>query len=212
MAPAPDAARGPPDLAVRHHDEPRRAAHHAAARSPEATAVKLDDLELSYAELDEAGARVAGLLRAKGMRPGDRVGLMLPNVPHFAVVYYGILRAGGVVVPMNVLLKEREVAYYLGDSEARLLFAWHEFADAAHSGSDQAHADCLLVEPGTFESLLGRSERAREVVERDGGDTAVILYTSGHHRDAQGRGAHPRQPPAQRRRSPPACSGSTARP
>ena len=50
------------------------------------------------------------------MRPGDRIGVMLPNVPYFAVVYYGILRAGGVVVPMNVLLKEREVAYYLGDS------------------------------------------------------------------------------------------------
>jgi long-chain acyl-CoA synthetase len=151
----------------------------AAARSPESTAVKLDDLELSYAELDLAAARVAGLLRAKGMSPGDRVGVMLPNVPYFAVVYYGILRAGGVVVPMNVLLKEREVAYYLSDSEARLLFAWHEFADPAHAGSDQAHADCLLVEPRNFEGLLGRSEHVADVAERDGADTAVILYTSG---------------------------------
>jgi long-chain acyl-CoA synthetase len=151
----------------------------AAARSPERAAVKLDERELSYAELDQAAARVAGLLHAKGMSPGDRIGLMLPNVPYFACIYYGILRAGGVVVPMNVLLKEREVAYYLSDSEARLLFAWHGFANAAHAGSDQAHADCLLVEPGDFEGLLGRSERAREVVGRDGGDTAVILYTSG---------------------------------
>jgi long-chain acyl-CoA synthetase len=152
---------------------------HAAARSPERIAVKLDDLRLSYAELDEASARVAGLLRTKGMRPGDRVGVMLPNVPYFAVVYYGILRAGGVVVPMNVLLKEREVAYYLGDSEARILFAWHEFADAAHPGSDDANADCLLVEPGDFESLIARSERSPESVERGGHETAVILYTSG---------------------------------
>jgi long-chain acyl-CoA synthetase len=150
-----------------------------ASAVPSNTAVKLDDLELSYTELDEAAARVAGLLAAKGMRPGDRVGVMLPNVPHFAVVYYGILRAGGVVVPMNVLLKEREVAYYLSDSDARLLFAWHQFADAAHAGSDQANADCLLVEPGDFEGLLGRSERVEEVVERSGGDTAVLLYTSG---------------------------------
>jgi long-chain acyl-CoA synthetase len=150
-----------------------------AARRPDRPAVKLDERELSYAELDQASARVAGLLRAKGVRPGDRVGLMLPNVPYFAVVYYGILRAGGVVVPMNVLLKAREVAYYLSDSGARLLFAWHGFAEAAHAGSDEAQADCLLVEPGDFEGLLGRSERALEVVERDGGDTAVILYTSG---------------------------------
>jgi long-chain acyl-CoA synthetase len=150
-----------------------------AARSPERGAVKLDERELSYAELDQASARVAGLLRAKGVRPGDRVGLMLPNVPYFAVVYYGILRAGGVVVPMNVLLKGREVAYYLSDSGARLLFAWHGFAEAAHAGSDEGRSDCLLVEPGDFEALLGRSERALELVERDGGETAVILYTSG---------------------------------
>jgi long-chain acyl-CoA synthetase len=150
-----------------------------ATATPASTAVKLDDLELSYAELDEASARVAGLLRAKGARPGDRVGLMLPNVPYFAVVYYGILRAGGVVVPMNVLLKEREVAYYLSDSGARLLFAWHKFADAAHADSDQAHADCLLVEPGDFEGLLRRSEYTPELAARGGDDTAVILYTSG---------------------------------
>jgi long-chain acyl-CoA synthetase len=151
----------------------------AAARSPERVAVELDDLQLSYGELDEAAARVAGLLRTKGMRPGDRIGVMLPNVPYFAVVYYGILRAGGVVVPMNVLLKEREVAYYLRDSEARLMFAWHEFADAAHAGSDQAKADCLLVEPGDFETLLERTDPGSQLVERDGGETAVILYTSG---------------------------------
>jgi long-chain acyl-CoA synthetase len=151
----------------------------AAARSPESVAVKLDDLCLSYAELDDVAARVAGLLRAKGMRPGDRIGAMLPNVPYFAAVYYGILRAGGVVVPMNVLLKEREVAYYLGDADARLMFAWHEFADAAHAGSDEANSDCLLVEPGDFEALLARSERSPEIVARDGVDTAVILYTSG---------------------------------
>jgi long-chain acyl-CoA synthetase len=151
----------------------------AAARSPDRIAVKLNELQLSYAELDEAAGRVAGLLRAKGMRPGDRIGLMLPNVPYFAVVYYGILRAGGVVVPMNVLLKEREVAYYLRDSDARLMFAWHEFADAAHAGSDEAGADCQLVEPGDFEALLARSEHSPEVVERGSDETAVILYTSG---------------------------------
>ena len=62
-------------------------------------AIKLDDFELNYQLLNEGSARVAGLLEAKGVGPGDRVGIMLPNVPHFAVAYYGVLRAGGVVVP-----------------------------------------------------------------------------------------------------------------
>ena len=88
----------------------------SAAARPAHAAIRLDDLTLTYAALDEAAARVAALLRAKGVEPGDRVGVMLPNVPQFPVAYYGALRAGAVVVPMNPLLKEREVAFYLGDS------------------------------------------------------------------------------------------------
>ena len=80
-----------------------------AEKHGDKTAFKLDDVELSYALLDEGSARIAGLLKSKGLEPGDRVGLMMPNVPYFPVIYYGILRAGGVVVPMNVLLKKREV-------------------------------------------------------------------------------------------------------
>src|SRR5680860_53666 len=81
-------------------------------------ALKLDDAVVTYAQLDEGSARVAGLLKAKGMEPGDRVGIMLPNVPYFPIAYYGILRAGGTVVPINVLLKGREVKFYLEDPEA----------------------------------------------------------------------------------------------
>ncbi len=69
----------------------------------------------TWAELDRDVDALARGLLAAGIEKGDRVGLMLPNVPYFPVVYYGILRAGGVVVPMNVLLKGREVAYYLKD-------------------------------------------------------------------------------------------------
>jgi len=79
-------------------------------------AVRVGDASMTYRELDEASARVAGLLRERGLKPGDRVGIMLPNVAEFPVVYYGVLRVGGVAVPMNPLLKQREVAYYLGDS------------------------------------------------------------------------------------------------
>ena len=97
---------------------------HSAAARPDHVAIRLDGLELTYRELDAATAQVAGLLRAKGVGPGDRVAVMLPNVVQFAVCYYGALRAGAVVVPMNVLLKEREVAFYLRDSGANVLFGW----------------------------------------------------------------------------------------
>jgi long-chain acyl-CoA synthetase len=150
-----------------------------AARRGDKAAVKLDDVELSYSMLDGASAHVAGMLRGKGMEPGDRVGIMLPNVPYFPVVYYGILRAGGVVVPMNVLLKAREVEFYLSDPGAKLLFAWHDFAEAAENGAEAPGAECILVQPGEFEQRVGAAEPVTEVVERSDEDTAVILYTSG---------------------------------
>ena len=92
----------------------------SAERDPDHVAIRLDDIELTYAALDGASAHIAGLLKAHGVQRGDRVGIMLPNVPYFPVCYYGVLRAGGIVVPMNVLLKKREVAYYLSDSGAKL--------------------------------------------------------------------------------------------
>jgi long-chain acyl-CoA synthetase len=151
----------------------------SAQRDPDHVAIQLDDVKLPYGILDNASARIAAVLRDKGFEPGDRVGIMLPNVPYFPVVYYGILRAGGVVVPMNVLLKGREVAYYLEDSGARILFAWHGFAEDAKAGAEQAGAELVNVAPGESEQLLGGVEPHTEMCERDDSDTAVILYTSG---------------------------------
>jgi long-chain acyl-CoA synthetase len=149
----------------------------SAVAFPRHTAVALDNAVLTYAELDQRSARVAGMLAALGVRPGDRVAIMLPNVPDFAVIYYGILRAGAVVVPMNPLLKEREVGYYLGDSGARLIFAWHGCAADATAGAAQAAADTIIVND-LFDDVLS-APAAVEVVSRSGDDTAVILYTSG---------------------------------
>jgi long-chain acyl-CoA synthetase len=143
------------------------------------TAFKLDDIELSYSMLDEGSARVAGLLESKGIEQGDRVGLMMPNVPYFPAIYFGILRAGGIVVPMNVLLKKREVGFYLEDPGAKLLFAWADFAEAAEAGAADAGAEAILVKPGDFEKLLAEQEPVRDLAEKTGEDTAVILYTSG---------------------------------
>jgi long-chain acyl-CoA synthetase len=151
----------------------------SAARDPDRVALKLDDAEVSYGLLDAGSALMAGLLAEKGIAPGDRVGIMLPNVPYFAVCYYGVLRAGGIVVPMNVLLKQREVTFYLRDPEAKLLFAWHGFAEDAQGGAEEAGIECVLVVPGEFEQLLGATQPRAEVADTDDSDTAVILYTSG---------------------------------
>src|SRR4051812_23413124 len=151
----------------------------AAQAHADRPALKLDDTVANYAVLNEGATRIAGLLKDKGVKPGDRVGIMLPNVPYFAIAYYGVLRAGGVVVPMNVLLKGREVAFYLNDSGANVLFAWHDFGEAAETGAQEAGAEAILVQPGEFEQLVMNAPRAEEDVERAGDDTAVILYTSG---------------------------------
>jgi long-chain acyl-CoA synthetase len=142
-------------------------------------AVRVDNAAMTYRALDDASARVAGVLAERGIEPGDRVGLMMPNVAEVPVVYYGILRAGGVVVPMNPLLKAREVAYYLGDSGAGLLFAWHAFAGEARAGAERAGAGLLVVDEAGFPDLLGSASPAEQVLDRDSDDTAVILYTSG---------------------------------
>jgi long-chain acyl-CoA synthetase len=142
-------------------------------------AVRVDDTAMTYRALDEASARVAGLLHERGLKPGDRVGIMMPNVAEVPVVYYGVLRAGGVVVPMNPLLKEREVAYYLGDSGAGLIFAWHAFADPARVGAEQAEAEAIVVDAAGFPDLLASVEPDYGVADADDEDTAVILYTSG---------------------------------
>jgi long-chain acyl-CoA synthetase len=151
----------------------------AAEQHGDRPAVKLDDFVLTWEQLAGASAHAAGLLAEEGIEPGDRVGLMLPNVPQFPILYYGILRAGGVVVPMNVLLKEREVAYYLEDSGAKLLLAWEGMFDAAQAGAEKAGAKVIKVDSEGFVQRLGAATPREEIADRDGQDTAVLLYTSG---------------------------------
>jgi long-chain acyl-CoA synthetase len=142
-------------------------------------AVRLGGRGMPYRELEERSARVAALLAARGVEPGDRVGVMLPNVAEFPVLYYGVLRAGAVVVPMNPLLKAREVEYYLGDSGARLLFAWQAVAAEAAKGAEAAGTGFVGVGPADLERLLDGQAPMTSVTDRADDDTAVILYTSG---------------------------------
>jgi long-chain acyl-CoA synthetase len=151
----------------------------AAADQSDRTAIRLDDLTVSYRQLSVAARKVAGLLRAAGVAPGDRVGLMLPNIPAFPVAFYGALAAGAVVVPMNPLLKAREVGYYLGDSGARVMFAWRDAAGEAAKGATDAGAQVIGVDDADLSAVLAAAEPTSDGAAASDDDDAVILYTSG---------------------------------
>jgi len=152
----------------------------AAANHGERPVVRLDDLVLSYSQLRDAAGRAAALLSSLGVVPGDRVGVMLPNVPAFPIAFYGALAAGAIVVPMNPLLKNREVAHYLGDSGAKVLFTWHEAAGEAAKGAAGTGTQILEVdEPDMGALLAGLAPVSSQADQASDDDDAVILYTSG---------------------------------
>jgi long-chain acyl-CoA synthetase len=149
-----------------------------AEARPDNIAIRLDDTVIPYAMMAQGAARVAGWLQELGVAPGDRVAVSLPNIPHMPIVYYGILWAGGVVVPVNPLYKSREFAYVLRDSEARAFFAWDGVAEEAGKGAAEAGCEFVSVVPAEF---LGQAmaHSPVDLVERGEQDTAVVLYTSG---------------------------------
>lgn len=156
----------------------------AAPRKP---ATVCRDSTLTYAELHGLANRLANSLTTLGVEPGDRVAVMLPNGPDFIAAYYATLRLGGIVVPINTLLREIEVAHQLHDSEAKVLIVWEDVAEEAMHAFARAPACryCLVTGeriPEGAHSLQGLTSGALPSFEprhREGDDTAVILYTAG---------------------------------
>ncbi len=150
----------------------------ATAQHADRPAVQLDGLVLSYSELRAAAGRATSLLSSAGVEPGDRVAIMLPNVPAFPIAFYGALGAGAIVVPMNPLLKSREIAFYLGDSGAKVLLAWHAVAAEAAMGAAAAGVQVIKVDEPDAAGLLAGLTAVPARPAR-AADDAVILYTSG---------------------------------
>ena len=148
-----------------------------ATENPDHPALRMDDAVVTYGEFRDAALKVAASLRSRGIQPGDRVGLVLPNVVSFPVVFYGALLAGAAVVPMNPLLKAREVEYYLRDSGARLVVALAP-AEPVVEAAGTVGIDVVTVGAALPEELLGE-ETLDASVDRSDDDLAVILYTSG---------------------------------
>jgi len=150
----------------------------AAQVRPDHTAVRLDDTDVSCGAFADAAARVGTWLKSQGVDPGDRVGMVMPNVPQTAIVYYGILWAGGAVIPMNPLYKSGEVAHVLSDAGAKVIFAWEPMAAEASKAAADTGASCIEVNAVGFDSVVAAFEPL-ELTNRDPDDTAVVLYTSG---------------------------------
>lgn len=142
-------------------------------------ALRMDEHLLTYREFLVAAQGVAAALRARGVGPGDRVGLVLPNVPSFPVVFYGAMLAGAAAVPMNPLLKAREIEYYLKDSGARLVVALDGSQTAAVEAAQTVGIGSVAVGAVAVGDRLTGESADLEPVDRADSDTAVILYTSG---------------------------------
>jgi long-chain acyl-CoA synthetase len=149
-----------------------------AAREGCRPALRMDDAVLTYDQLIDAVGRVAAGLEARGVMPGDRVGMVLPNVLSFPVVYYGALMAGAAVVPMSPLLKEREIHYYLRDSGARLVVAAETSAQAALEAAGAGGIEAVAVASVRPDALMAARATTDPAVRSDD-DVAAILYTSG---------------------------------
>jgi long-chain acyl-CoA synthetase len=156
-----------------------------ALRHDERTALKAGRRATSYGELRRASIRAAALLARVGVEPGDRVGLVLPNVPEFAAAYYGILRAGAIAVPLSPASTRTEIEGLMADVEARCVLAWRGLPGGPRT-SREARMPMLAVAPGSFYDIPGAAPVLGRLAERAPGDTAAILYTSSTSGRAKG--------------------------
>ncbi|EGD53982.1 long-chain-fatty-acid--CoA ligase [Gordonia neofelifaecis] len=159
----------------------------STAATPTAPMLYLGDDTLTYADVDERSRRVAAALLARGLVPGDKVAVQLPNVPEFVFAYFGILRAGLTMVPLNPLFTAREMTYHLDDSDSRMLLTSTFSLTGAVPGAAAAGVADVLVVPlgqelpadvGRFDELL-EAEPFGDLHPASPDDTAVLLYTSG---------------------------------
>ena len=170
---------------------------HHARLAPRKEAIVWGDVRLTYGEIDALSNRVANALVEMGIGHGDKVALCCPNLPFFPIVYYGIMKAGAAVVPLNVLFKPREIAYHLTDSDAKAVFVFEgtdelPLAATVKEGFDQVPTcEKLIV---MTRDLMGKSpidghetltqitfdkSESFDIYPTRPDDTCAILYTSG---------------------------------
>lgn len=157
-----------------------------AARQPDLPALSFNGQSHSYAAFQQAVLRLRGALAARGIVRGDRVAILLPNCPHFAIAHFATLGLGAVSVPINPLHKAREIAGQLADAEASALIAWENLASEAERAASVSESLRLRVYLG--DSIPAGAENLIDLIaggeplpsaEINGSDLAAVLYTSG---------------------------------
>lgn len=170
---------------------------HNVQKVPDRLAVICKDVRLTYKQLNATANQIANGLKSLGIGPGDKVALSCPNLVYFPLAYYGILKTGAVVVPLNVLFKPREIAYHLKDSDAKAVICFEgtdelPFAKWIKQGFDEVDA-CenmivITINPAspspiegamTLGQLMHNQSTNFQTHPTSPDDTAVILYTSG---------------------------------
>ena len=141
-------------------------------------AILFEGRTLTYRELDETSNRVANALTGLGIHRGDRVAIYLPNIPEFAIVYYGILKVGAIAVSINAIFKQDEVDFILNDSGSRLLFTTSDLAAQLERIECSALERVITVDRSLADLVAKGSAQAR-VAEMEATDPALLLYTSG---------------------------------
>lgn len=166
-------------------------------KRPTKAAFTFGETTLNYAQVNGAANQIANGLKSIGIGKGDKVALSCFNLPYFPMIYFGILKAGGIVVPLSVLLKEDEIAYHLSDSDAKAYFCFVGTPDLpmgkmGYSGFQKAsectHLFMITASPAdpspiegvpTLGSLMAGQKGTFETERTGAEDTAVIIYTSG---------------------------------
>jgi long-chain acyl-CoA synthetase len=164
--------------------------YESARAAPEDTVMRFAGTSTTYAQLDEAASRIAAGLREFGLAPGEVVAVQLPNLPQFLSLYFGTLKAGLVLLPLNPLLKAPEIAYQLSDASARLLVTYEGFLAEAVPAAQVAGIPVFALSPSgtqrdgvaSIDALISREplvEPGGDIHPTMADDTAVVIYTSG---------------------------------
>ena len=150
-----------------------------AALDPTRPALAIDDVTLGYAALEELASRAASAFRARGVRAGDRVAIVLPNGLDFVVSYLGARRAGAIATSVSVLWPDETIAAALDDADPALVVTTSRVREEVAHGRAALHADAGSRGAGSLRGALDRARVVSSEVSADTSTPAAILYTSG---------------------------------